>query len=105
VFENSFIDACLAGDALLNDIEDYIEYWHENESDLELNEFLGMTSYEYANWLKTGDDMVLRDIIEARNIKMLYQNYEKMPQERRIAARAYKKDDIEEVKSQKRISL
>jgi len=103
VFEKSFIDACLTGDALLDDIEDYIEYWHENESGLELNEFLGMTTYEYANWLKTGEDMVLRDIIEARNVNIPYFTYETMTPEVRLAARSYKKSMVEEIKNNRNV--
>ena len=99
MFEKSFIDACLAGDSILDDIEDYISYWHENETNLALNEFLGMTSHEYGNWLKTGNDMVLRDIIEARNINVPYLTYEAMAPEVRLAARSYKKDSVEMIKN------
>ena len=102
MFEKSFIDACLAGDAILDDIENYIKYWHENELKLELNEFLGMTPYEYANWIKTGEDMLLRDIIEARNINIPYLQYETMTQTVRLAARSYKKSEVEEIKNNRK---
>ena len=104
MFEKSFIDACLTGDALLDDIEDYIEYWHENDSGLELNEFLGMTPHEYAEWIKTGEDMVLRDVIEARNVNIPYLNYATMAPGVRMAARSYKRDVIEEIKNRRNVA-
>ena len=66
MFKKYFIDACLNGEAVLDDVEDYIEYWHTHKTDVELHEFLGMTSHEYANWLKDGEDTILHDIIETR---------------------------------------
>ena len=104
MFDKSFIDSCLTGDALLDDIEDYIEYWHENDSDLELNEFLGMTPDEYAEWIKTGEDMVLRDIIEARNVSIPYCNYATMTPDVRMAARSYKRNVVEEIKNRRNVA-
>lgn len=66
-FEKSFIAAYLDGEARLDSIDAYIEYWHTHEMKCELHEFLGMTAYEYAQWLKSGKDDVLRNILESRN--------------------------------------
>ena len=49
---NTFIEQCLNGDALLEDIDDFIAQWHEDESTAPLHEHLGMTKEEYALWLK-----------------------------------------------------
>ncbi len=70
-----YIDSCLSGEALLGGIHDYIEYWHNNETGTELHEFSGMTAYEYGQWLKSGKDVVLRDIMEARNEGISYEEY------------------------------
>ena len=67
MYEKRFIDACLAGDAILDDIEDYIDFWHDNETGVELYEFLGMTSGEYAKWINAGEDTILCDIVESKN--------------------------------------
>lgn len=32
------------------DIDDWIERWHEGDSNLQLHQFLGMTWEEYGNW-------------------------------------------------------
>ncbi len=34
-----------------------------------------MTAYEYGQWLKSGKDVVLRDIMEARNEGISYEEY------------------------------
>ena len=68
MYNKSFIDAYIAGDVTLDNIEDYIQYWHNHATGMELNVFLGMTQYEYANWLKTGDDAVLHRIAESRGV-------------------------------------
>ena len=104
MFEKCFIDACLAGDAILDDVEDFIEYWHTHKTGVELSDFLGMTAYEYAIWLKTGEDIVLRDIIESRNINIPYAEYENMNSERRIAARSHSRKNIEKIQVQRKVA-
>ncbi len=49
---NSFIEKCINGDASLDEIDDYIDEWHDSDSDinLELHEFLGMSWEEYSLW-------------------------------------------------------
>ena len=99
MFEKAFIDACLAGEALLDNIDDYIAYWHTHETGNELYAFLGMTPYEYAQWLRSGEDMVLRDILEARNENVPYQEYQAMTDERRIAARSRDEEAVREIRN------
>lgn len=49
----TFVDKCLAGDADLNEIDDFVEAWHGGAGEgLELDEFLGMTLDEYALWVE-----------------------------------------------------
>ncbi|MFN5725162.1 MAG: hypothetical protein ACK48D_00175 [Pseudanabaena sp.] len=49
---SSFIEKCISGDASLDEIDDYIDEWHDSDSDinLELHEFLGMSWEEYSLW-------------------------------------------------------
>lgn len=64
--EPNFIDACLAGDALLVEIDDYVDRWHEgNGFDVELPVFLGFSEEEYSLWVERPSS--LRWIIAARN--------------------------------------
>lgn len=60
---NTFIDAALANDATLDDIERWVAAWHEEyDGDAPLSDYLGMTESEYATWLK--DASALAGIIE-----------------------------------------
>ncbi len=61
-----FIDGCIAGKYRLDQIYDYIDLWHEEDSDLDLHEYLGMTWNEYCLW--SGKDDVLETIINNRKI-------------------------------------
>lgn len=48
----TFVDACLAGDALPEDIADYIDAWHDGESALPVYEFLGLKREDYALYVE-----------------------------------------------------
>lgn len=60
---SSFIQQCLEGKALVDDIEEFIELWHESDSALPLHQFLGMSNSEYSIWVADPD--VLPHIINA----------------------------------------
>ncbi|UVI31010.1 hypothetical protein [Paenibacillus spongiae] len=61
-----YMEACFAGEALQEEIEDYIEEWHESNSTEEVYEYLGMTEEEYAIWVE--NDSMLRTIFHARKL-------------------------------------
>lgn len=48
----SFVEQCINGNASLDEIDDYIDAWHDSDSDteIELHEHLGMTWKEYSIW-------------------------------------------------------
>lgn len=98
MFEYSFIDGCLYGDTDLDELDDYVDFWHENDTGNTLREFLGMTLFEYAEWLKQGD-IVIRDILRCRKDKISYENYQCMSYDQRIAARSYSVEEIEALKN------
>ncbi len=50
--KQTFVEAVLAGDAMLGDIDDFIDAWHASPEDVGLAEFLGMTEEEYARWVE-----------------------------------------------------
>lgn len=64
---SSFIEKCVLGEALLEEIDDFVGAWHSNDSALPLHEFLGMTKSEYSLWVADPD--VLPLIITARKLK------------------------------------
>jgi hypothetical protein len=59
----NFIDACSKGFALLEEIDDYIDSWHESDTDLTIYEFLGMKKKEYALYVE--DESYLAIIVTA----------------------------------------
>jgi hypothetical protein len=52
-FDVPFMDAYLAGEALLDEVDDWIEAWHESDGDGSLDAFLGFTSEEGAMFIET----------------------------------------------------
>ncbi|MDB6001388.1 MAG: hypothetical protein JWP52_3087, partial [Rhizobacter sp.] len=48
----NFIQMCLSGEALEDEIDEFVERWHEGDEGLglELHEYLGMTWDEYKLW-------------------------------------------------------
>lgn len=64
---SNFITDCINGDALLSDIDDYIDEWHEGDSELPLNQFLGMTESEYQLFVQ--DESYLASIVTAHRDK------------------------------------
>jgi len=61
---DTFVGLCLSGDALLDEIDDFIDRWHDQPTGLELHDYLGMTLEEYSLWLRIPD--TLPYIIAAR---------------------------------------
>jgi len=62
----SFIDLCLSGDVLEDEIDSFVDNWHEDdETTLELHDYLGMSWEEYSVWATRPS--VLPFILSARN--------------------------------------
>jgi hypothetical protein len=69
VTERPFVDACLAGEALGVDIDDWVDAWSDSGgapggSVMSLPEYLGMSEREYGLWVE--ESATLRVIIAAR---------------------------------------
>lgn len=58
MFELPFIDACLAGKAVPEDIDKYVERWHSNPTPGTFQAFLGMHDVEYERYLTEGDSAI-----------------------------------------------
>lgn len=83
---SSFIDMCLKGEALLEDIDDYVDKWHESAGDVPLHRFLGMTHKEYELWVADPD--VLPFVVKAHRDKRDIYELVEMSQSLPLAARS-----------------
>jgi hypothetical protein len=48
----SFIDLVLEGRAQIDEIDDFVERWHEGQSTADLRDYIGMRPEEYSLWLE-----------------------------------------------------
>lgn len=94
IHSKSFLDACLDGDASLDDIDDYTQ---GIEDVVQLQIRLGMTDPEFMAWRSYGKK-VLRDVLFCR---MNEQPFEYLTNEEKIAARSYDPADIDKFKNEK----
>lgn len=62
---SNFIEKCLEGLVLPDDIDDFIDSWHNQDGDESLHHFLGMSKREYSLWVADPD--VLPHIINAHH--------------------------------------
>lgn len=62
---SNFIEQCLLREARPEDIDDFIDQWHENPGEQPLHDFLGMTRNEYALWIANAT--ILPTIIGVRS--------------------------------------
>jgi hypothetical protein len=60
----SFIDLSLEGKACIDQIDDYIDAWHNDPGDESLSQYLGMEQAEYSLWIRDPDTLAY--IIKAR---------------------------------------
>lgn len=84
----SFISQCIEGTALLDDIDDFIDRWHDIMPQVEeLHDYLGMNWEEYSMWVADPD--ILPYIVTAHKDSvdlesLLEEHYYALP----LAARA-----------------
>jgi hypothetical protein len=91
------MDLALHGEAFLDDIDAFVEEWHQGEGAETLAEFLGMTPEEYRLWVE--QDAALRFILNARMMGESAPLYEAVAKAARepVAMRAPNVDEAEEV--------
>ena len=51
----NFIELCLKGNALVEEVDDFVERWHSSSIDASLRDFLGMSESEYSLWINDPD--------------------------------------------------
>ena len=85
---SNFIEKCLRGELLLDDIDDCVEAWHECDIDIPLYKFLGMSKLEYGLWVS--EPGVLPFVVDAhrqhRNIEEIISEDRAMPMAARAAS-------------------
>jgi len=91
-----FMDACMSGDALLEEIEDYVDEWHEGDSDEELHEYLGMTEEEYTIWVE--NDAALKTIFHARKVGVPIEKFISEDRGQSLVARSASAKEAEQIK-------
>jgi hypothetical protein len=84
----TFMQLCLAGDVLMDEIDDFLEAWHDDaETSLPVAAYLGMTQEEYDLWAEKPS--ALRLILAAREEgQPLYETVERYARMEPVAARA-----------------
>ena len=60
---SDFINDVINADAILEQIDDYVEKWHETDTNSSIYEYLGMTEEEYFLWVE--NDFYLKYIVTA----------------------------------------
>ena len=86
--ESSFMELALSGRVLSDEIENFVEAWHESQSKEELHVFLGMKFDEYSLWASDPDtiDVILSSRHAGRSLKEAVNDNLRVRE--RIAARA-----------------
>lgn len=84
----NFVELCLAGNALLEEVDDFVDQWHEGSGDVSLRDFLGLSEAEYSLWMNDPD--VLPYVIISRRqgkpfVDVVHDNYYEST---RLAARS-----------------
>lgn len=62
--QDTFVAACLSGTALLDDVDEWVDAWHESPKGVSLDEYLGFSHEEGALWAERPES--LRFIVAAR---------------------------------------
>lgn len=62
----TFVDDVLAGRTTLDRVDDYVDRWHDSDSQGELRDFLGLSPAEYDEWI--ADAGALAAIVGARRV-------------------------------------
>ncbi len=65
ISEHNFVRSCQRGEVLPDNIDDFIDDWHDHDYAVELHEFLGMSWEEYRGWVANPN--TLPQIIEAHH--------------------------------------
>jgi len=87
VTTQTFIELCIEGKVLLEDIDEFVDAWHNSSSESPLNDFLGMTWDEYSLWATEPDVLpyVVKAHRENRSLADIIDELEHLPMAARSA--------------------
>lgn len=92
---DTLMDRLLRGEAFLDDVDDYVDEWHESSTGESLAEHLGMARNEYALWVEQPDS--LRLIVAAREEEQPVEEFVAAADPLAIAARGVSAADARTV--------
>lgn len=86
IINTDFINLCVQGHALPDEIDDFIDKWHDSDTDKEIYEFLGMLQSEYRLWLHDPDmvSFIVTSRVQKRSLDAVLADFNDLP----MAARA-----------------
>ena len=87
----TFLQACLDGDVLLEEIDEYINNWHKEKTDLSIYKYLGLSKKEYDRWLE--NPLFLKLIIFSHKQDTPLSSIEKWDEGELVAARAASQEE------------
>ena len=93
--EAKFADLCLKGEARANEIDDFVDRWHESAVAIPLDEFLGLTHDEYALWVERPDSLTF--LLDARKHVPPFGGFPSAAEAYRSAARSFSPTNVEEL--------
>jgi len=95
--DKSFVERCLAGEALADEIDDYIDLWHSGDGEPieSLAQFLGFTDLEYRLWVEKPH--FLEFILNSKRRNIPLEKCELSEGSYSIAARGFSAEDAEEL--------
>lgn len=92
----TFVDACLAGSALLSDIDDWVREWHtEDDVPDTLQEHLGLTDDEFKLWVEKPES--LRFSVAAHRYGIPVSEIVTSQKDYALAARAANAEDAQRI--------
>lgn len=93
--QEKFVDLCLKGEAFADEIDDFVDLWHESDTERPLFEFLGLTRDEYALWVERPDS--LKFVLYARKHDRPLAGVHSSSEAYTLAARSISPEDVEEL--------
>ncbi len=92
---NSFVALASKGEAILDDIDDFVDAWHDGDIDVPLHQYLGMTDEEYRLFLADNSSLAL--IVKAHKNRIPISELMNEENDFKIAARSEKVSQYSDV--------
>ena len=92
---SNFINDVINADAILDEIDDYIEKWHDSDESCSVYEYLGMTEEEYLLWVE--NDFYLKYIVSAHEKNISINEYLKEVYTSNLVARSSSPEEAKKI--------